>query len=99
MSDLLRTPHQILNLKLDASPDDVRQAYLALVRLYPPDRNADKFREIHSAYQMLSDPLILAKAMVTSKFDRPNLLATIESAEKIRPRLSPLTLLSLGNTD
>lgn len=97
MSKAVVDPHSILGVKLDASPDDVRKSYLNLVRQFPPDRDADKFREIHTAYQMLSDPLMQAEALLTPHLDRPDLSAIISAAEKVRPRLPKLVLLALGN--
>lgn len=42
------------------SPEDMKKKYRALVRVYHPDNpdtgNPDKFREIHHAYKMLTDP-------------------------------------------
>lgn len=54
-------PYEILGVGRTASPEEVKRAYRNLARKYHPDVNkeagsADKFKEINSAYQLLSDP-------------------------------------------
>ena len=99
MSVSASNAHQILELKPDATAEEVRKAYLSLVRQYPPDRDPDKFRDIHAAYQMLNDPMVQATALLTRNRDKPDLLAVIAAAGKVRPRLSTLNLLALGNQE
>jgi DnaJ-domain-containing protein 1 len=99
MNTSVSNAHTVLGVALDATPEEVRRAYLALVRQYPPDRDAEKFREIHTAYQLLSDPLVQAEAFLTPSHDRPDLSQIIAAAEKERPRLTKLALLALGNQE
>ena len=99
MSVSASNAHQILELKPDATAEEIRRAYLSLVRQHPPDRDPDKFRDIHAAYQMLNDPMVQATALLTRNQDKPDLLAVIAAAEKVRPRLSTLNLLALGNQE
>ena len=99
MSVSTSNAHHILEVKPDASAEELRKAYLSLVRQHPPDRDADKFREIHAAYQMLNDPMVQATALLTTNRDKPDLIAIIKAAEKVRPRLSTLNLLALGNQE
>ncbi len=97
MSVTANNAHQVLELKLGATPEELRKAYLHLVRQHPPDRDPEKFRDIHAAYQLLSDPLAQATALLTPSRDKPDLMAVIAEAEKVRPRLAMLNLLALGN--
>ena len=99
MSVSTSNAHQILEVKPDATADELRKAYLSLVRQHPPDRDPDKFREIHAAYQMLNDPMVQAAALLKHNRDKPDLIAVIAAAEKVRPRLSTLNLLALGNQE
>ncbi len=99
MSVSTNSAHQILDVKPDANAEEIRKAYLSLVRKHPPDREPDKFREIHSAYQMLNDPMVQAETLLKPNRDKPDLFAIIAAAEKVRPRLSTLNLLALGNQE
>lgn len=56
-----RDYYDILNVKRDASTDEIRSAYRKLARKYHPDVNkaadaAIKFNEVQQAYDALSDP-------------------------------------------
>jgi molecular chaperone DnaJ len=54
--------YEILGVKRDASPDDLKKAFRQKARKYHPDLNKgskeaeEKFKEINEAYQVLSDP-------------------------------------------
>ncbi len=86
-----------LGIRNDATPEEVRKAYLGLVRQHPPDRDPERFREIHSAYEMLDSPITQARAICSARFERPNLPAVVDAADQNRPRLPKLLLLALGN--
>jgi molecular chaperone DnaJ len=57
-----RDYYEILDVKKDASQDDLKKAFRHLARKYHPDLNKgskdaeEKFKEINEAYQVLSDP-------------------------------------------
>src|SRR3990170_5126606 len=55
-----RDYYQILGVRRDASPDDLRRAYRRLAKEFHPDVNKDggaeeRFKEINEAYAVLSD--------------------------------------------
>jgi molecular chaperone DnaJ len=57
-----RDPYEVLGVPRDASADEIKSAYRRLARKYHPDVNPgdheaeEKFKEIGSAYAVLSDP-------------------------------------------
>ncbi len=51
-------PYDVLGVKKDASEKEIKKAYRDLCKEYHPDKggDAEKFKEIGSAYEILSDP-------------------------------------------
>ena len=53
--------YDILNVRKDASPDEIKKAYYNLAKQYHPDKNrapdaAEKFKRISLAHEVLSNP-------------------------------------------
>jgi len=47
-------PYDILNLKpYQLNKKNVKKAYLDAIRLYPPEKNPDRFKKIRKAYDTL----------------------------------------------
>jgi curved DNA-binding protein CbpA len=49
-------PYAVLGLPRKASLDDVKKAYFAKVREFPPERDPGMFKKIRAAYEMLRTP-------------------------------------------
>jgi curved DNA-binding protein CbpA len=50
------SPYQILNLAPDATDAEIREAYLRLVRRYPPTQFPEHFSRIARAYGKIDTP-------------------------------------------
>ena len=51
----MKTPYEILEVAEQASDSEIKQAYLQKVKLNPPDRDHEKFQQIHSAYETIKN--------------------------------------------
>jgi len=51
----MKSSYDILNVAVDASDDEIKQAYLQQVKIYPPDRDQQQFQLIHQAYESIKD--------------------------------------------
>lgn len=90
-------PFVVLGVIGEATEEEIRKRYLELVRLYPPDREPERFRQIHDAYQQVSDPIRLARSLLEIDREPPDPKTILDRHEKLPPRLSVDALLSLGN--
>jgi hypothetical protein len=59
-------PNEILGVPSNASEEEIRVAWLAKVKEFPPDRSPAEFERIRDAYDTLRDPRKRAKAMLLS---------------------------------
>ena len=93
-------PHAILGLDPGADEAAVRARYLELVKRFPPDREPDRFREIRTAFEAASDPLLLARRLIEPPDrDPPRWSDALDRQRKTPPALSVGFLLSLGNRE
>jgi len=49
----MSNPYQVLGVARDATDDEIHQAYLARLRDYPPERDADRFQAVRRAYEQI----------------------------------------------
>ncbi|NCC35818.1 MAG: J domain-containing protein [Chloroflexia bacterium] len=56
MSETYNNPYTTLGLSVEASAAEIKRAYFALVREYPPERDPEQFKRIRAAYEQLRDP-------------------------------------------
>jgi len=93
-------PFTILGVDEDAGDEDVRRAYLALVREYPPDRAPDRFQAFRAAYEQLIDERkrLEVKLLRTSEAALSRLMmAPLRDAVPMRARASKRTVAALLN--
>lgn len=51
----MTSPYQLLEVGEQATDVEIKQAYLKLVKDNPPDRDQQRFRQIHQAYETIKD--------------------------------------------
>ena len=51
----MKSPYELLEVAEFASDSEIKQAYLQKVKLNPPDRDHEKFQQIHSAYEAIKN--------------------------------------------
>lgn len=57
-------PYGVLGLDRSADADDVRRAYLRLIRIHTPESDPERFKQVRSAYETLRSPLRRAELAV-----------------------------------
>ena len=57
-------PYGVLGLDRGATADDVRRAYLRLIRVHTPESDPEQFKRVRSAYETLRSPLRRAELAV-----------------------------------
>jgi len=86
--DLL-DPETVLGVQPGAGDDEIRAAYLAKVREYPPDRSPEEFERVRDAYDLLRDPRRRAKNMILENtLDEP-LAAWLDRSGQVRRFVGP----------
>lgn len=66
-------PLVILGIPGSATADEIRAAYLAKIKEFPPDKDPAKFEAIRDAYEILKNPYRKAEFFLTTS-DAPKLL-------------------------
>ena len=51
---MLESAYDTLRVRRDVTPEEARNAYLTLVRRYPPEHFPDKFASVRRAYQYVT---------------------------------------------
>lgn len=93
-------PYEVLGLGSSATPAEIRDRYLKLVRAHPPERDPEKFAAIHEAYDQLRDPVVSLENRLFSltwSETLEDLLAEEERRVSERPVPTDV-LLSLGES-
>ena len=94
----MNDPYEILDLARGASEADIRRRYLELVRQYPPDRDPQRFTEIHQAYEKLRDPVLRMEAKLFDLESGETIAGIIADVQKRlrNSRIPTQILLSLA---
>ncbi|MDR2179918.1 MAG: hypothetical protein LBP21_06395 [Synergistaceae bacterium] len=63
---MIESAYDILHVPRDAGPEEVRRAYVRLVRRYPPEHFPEKFAALRRAYQQVT----LSEDFIEEMFSR-----------------------------
>ena len=77
-------PWQILGVPSEANDEQVRQAYLAKVKAFPPDRCGDEFQRIRRAYEELKDTYHRTKHLILGADPQQSLCALLERSVPLK---------------
>lgn len=65
-SHLSSDPYVVLGIEQSVDDEAIRAAYLARLKLYPPDRAPEEFERVREAYEQLRDRRQRARLMIFS---------------------------------
>jgi DnaJ-class molecular chaperone len=82
-------PREVLGVASNAGEEDIRTAYLAKVKEYPPDRAPEEFEKIRDAFETLRDPRRRARAMLLSHDAPGSLTALLDGTAPRREFVGP----------
>ena len=77
-------PAAILGVSLEASAEEIRQAYLRKIREHPPDRSPVEFEKIRDAYEALRDPRRRIELLLFSADPHAPLTSLLENTAPAR---------------
>ncbi len=91
-------PYEVLGVSADATEEQIRQRYLALVREFPPEQEPKRFAEVRAAYDQLRDPVASMERRLfnLTAVDTFDTLLAAERQRQRGKRLPTSVLLSLG---
>ncbi len=73
-------PYSVLGIEPTAGDEAIRAAYLAKLKLYPPDRAPDEFERVREAYDELRDRRQRARHMLFSTSRDQPIATLLETA-------------------
>lgn len=60
----MKYPYAILDVGENAPQEEIRQAYLEKLKMFPPEKNQAKFQEITDAWHLVESELARAKLKI-----------------------------------
>ena len=83
-------PFLVLNVGLDASDAEVRAAYQALLRRFPPEQRPQQFQQVQEAYQALrTEPERWRWRLLHLEDDHDGPLEALENFARLPGRMRP----------
>ena len=62
------TLYELLQLNKDADQKEIKDAYISMLRKYPPEKSPEMFKSIRNAYEILIDPISRAEHDAYSQY-------------------------------
>ncbi|HHY98593.1 MAG TPA: DnaJ domain-containing protein [Firmicutes bacterium] len=86
----MENPYEVLGIEEDASIEEIKRAYLKLIRKFAPERHPDEFKRIRAAYEQLKDQRARAEVDVFRlNLDEKALIRFFDYSRTV-PKLDPL---------
>ena len=82
-------PQRILGVTQDASPGEIRAAYLNKIKEYPPEKFPAEFERVRDAYTILSDASYRSRLMLQSVHPEASLETLLDSRKQTRQFVGP----------
>jgi len=82
-------PHAIIGVTPDATPEEIRAAYLNKIKEYPPETFPAEFERVRDAYAMLSDARCRSRLMLQSINPETPLETLFDSQKQPRHFVGP----------
>jgi hypothetical protein len=79
----------VLGVAADVGDADIRSAYLAKVREFPPDKNPEAFERIRDAHDLLKDPRTRAKQVLMCPDPRAPMVDLLIGVKPVRRFAGP----------
>ena len=89
-------PFAILGVDHTATEITIRKRYLELIKLHPPERDAEQFRKIHEAYEFAKNPLRLAERLLEPSPLCPEFSAVIEAQKETTASTFGIVNIGIG---
>ncbi len=68
----MKNPYDVLQVSPVAGDSKIKEAYVQMVKAFPPDRSPEKFKEIRKAYETIATPRDRVNYKLFSIEDMPN---------------------------
>ena len=93
MTESYSDPYQVLGIPRTANAAALKQAYFALVRAHPPERDPEMFKQVRAAYERLRDPAVRVETdmLLLERWPTPT---RVRRAPKLDLAVQPADLIS-----
>ena len=85
----MRTAADILGVAPNATPEEIRAAYLQKIREHPPETSPEEFERIRDAWEALRDPRRRAKTLLLGVDPSAPLASLLDGGKSGRQFVGP----------